>query len=93
MRFLFFADRSDRQGGKSLLSLCSDPWDEKGRPLSRHYVMKLDTSKFFYRIDHQVSLDLIGKKCNYDPHIVVNPQLPLCVVINYILIDVSEHLV
>ena len=44
--------------------------DEKGRPLSRHYVMKLDTSKFFYRIDHQVSLNLIGKKCNYDPWIM-----------------------
>ena len=26
MRVLFFADHSDRQGGKSLLSLCSDPW-------------------------------------------------------------------
>ena len=41
--------------------------DLNGLPLSRHYAQKLDTSKFFYRIDHQVSLDLIGKKCNYDP--------------------------
>jgi len=38
-----------------------------GKPLTQHYVQKLDTSKFFYRIDHQVSLDLVGKKCNYDP--------------------------
>ena len=26
MKVLFFADHLDRQGGKSLLSLCSDPW-------------------------------------------------------------------
>lgn len=55
--FMQQAGRKDQRAAK----------DEKGRPLSRHYVMKLDTSKFFYRIDHQVSLDLIGKKCNYDP--------------------------
>ena len=55
--FMQQAGRKDQRAAK----------DEKGRPLSRHYVMKLDTSKFFYRIDHQVSLDLIGKKCNSDP--------------------------
>lgn len=41
--------------------------DLKGRPLKRGYLAKIDTSKFFYRIDHQVSLDLIGRKCNFDP--------------------------
>ena len=41
--------------------------DLKGRPLKPGYIGKIDTSKFFYRIDHEVSLDLIGKKCNYDP--------------------------
>lgn len=41
--------------------------DSDGRPVKRFYLQKLDTSKFFYRIDHQVSLDLVGHKCNYDP--------------------------
>lgn len=41
--------------------------DEQGKPRKRFYLEKLDTSKFFYRIDHQVSMDLIGHKCNYDP--------------------------
>ncbi len=41
--------------------------DEQGRPKRRFYLEKMDTSKFFYRIDHQVSLDLVGRKCNYDP--------------------------
>lgn len=41
--------------------------DADGRPAHRFYLQKLDTSKFFYRIDHQVSLDLVGRKCNYDP--------------------------
>ena len=55
--FMQQAGRKDQRAAK----------DEKGRPLSRHYVMKLDTSKFFYRIDHQVSLDLIGKKMQLRP--------------------------
>lgn len=38
-----------------------------GKPLTRHYVQKLDTSKFFYRIDHQVSLDLVGKNATTTP--------------------------
>ena len=42
-------------------------YDEQGKPFRRFYFEKLDTSKFFYRIDHQVSLGLVGKKCNYDP--------------------------
>lgn len=41
--------------------------DPNGKPVKRFYLQKLDTSKFFYRIDHQVSLDLVGRKCNYDP--------------------------
>lgn len=41
--------------------------DASGRPKLRYWVQKLDTSKFFYRIDHKVSLDLIGRKCNYEP--------------------------
>lgn len=41
--------------------------DTRGRPRRHFYIQKLDTSKFFYRIDHQVSLDLVGRKCNYDP--------------------------
>lgn len=41
--------------------------DENGKPKRRFYLEKLDTSKFFYRIDHQVSMDLVGRKCNYDP--------------------------
>lgn len=41
--------------------------DPDGRPNRRFYLQKMDVSKFFYRIDHQVSLDLVGKKCNYDP--------------------------
>lgn len=41
--------------------------DENGKPLRRFFLEKLDTSKYFYRIDHQVSLDLIGRKCGYDP--------------------------
>lgn len=41
--------------------------DLKGRPLYNAYLGKCDTSKFFYRIDHAVSLDLVGKKCGYDP--------------------------
>jgi len=41
--------------------------DPDGRPVRRFYFQKMDVSKFFYRIDHQVSLDLVGRKCNYDP--------------------------
>lgn len=41
--------------------------DAQGKPLKRFYVMKLDTSKFFYRIDHEVSLNLVARKCNNDP--------------------------
>ncbi len=41
--------------------------DAQGKPVERYYIQKVDTSKFFYRIDHAVSLDLIGRKCNYDP--------------------------
>lgn len=62
-RLFYFMQQAGRKDQRAVR-------DEKGRPLSRHYVMKLDTSKFFYRIDHQVSLDLIGKKCNYDPWII-----------------------
>lgn len=42
-------------------------YNAQGRPNRRFFLEKLDTSKFFYRIDHQVSLDLVGRKCNYDP--------------------------
>lgn len=42
-------------------------FDEGARLKRRFYLEKLDTSKFFYRIDHQVSLNLVGRKCNYDP--------------------------
>ena len=36
MKVLFFADHLDRQGGKSLLSLCSDPWPiSPGHPAMR----------------------------------------------------------
>ena len=38
-----------------------------GRPVLRFLFQKVDTAKFFYRLDHQVSLDLVGRKCNYDP--------------------------
>lgn len=31
------------------------------------YLGKADTSKFFYRIDHDVSLNLVGRKCGFDP--------------------------
>lgn len=31
------------------------------------YLGKADTSKFFYRIDHAVSLELVGRKCGFDP--------------------------
>lgn len=41
--------------------------DANGKPRRRFYFQKLDTSKFFYRIDHAVSLDLVGRKCGYDP--------------------------
>lgn len=41
--------------------------DENGRPRIRYFLQKADTSKFFYRIDHQVSMDLLGRKCGYDP--------------------------
>lgn len=41
--------------------------DESGRPRIRYLLQKADTSKFFYRIDHQTSMDLIGRKCGYDP--------------------------
>lgn len=30
-------------------------------------MQKSSTSKFFYRIDHEVSPNLIGKKCSFDP--------------------------
>ena len=41
--------------------------DDEGHLRRRFYFEKLDTSKYFYRIDHQVSIDLIGRKCGYDP--------------------------
>ena len=55
--FMEQAGRKERAAG----------YDEQGKPFRRFYFEKLDTSKFFYRIDHQVSLGLVGKKCNYDP--------------------------
>ncbi len=55
--FMEQAGRLERRSG----------FDAKGKPRRRFYFQKLDTSKFFYRIDHAVSLDLIGRKCNYDP--------------------------
>ena len=55
--FMEQAGRKERAAG----------YDEQGKPFRRFYFEKLDTSKFFYRIDHQVSLDLVGKKCNYAP--------------------------
>lgn len=53
-----------QQDGRSEKAAGLDP---DGKPAKRFYLQKLDTSKFFYRIDHQVSLDLVGRKCNYDP--------------------------
>ena len=41
--------------------------NEKGKPNIRFHLEKLDTSKFFYRVDHEVSLNLVGRKCGYDP--------------------------
>lgn len=41
--------------------------DANGKPRRRFFLEKLDTSKFFYRIDHAVSMDLVGRKCGYDP--------------------------
>lgn len=38
-----------------------------GKPLSQHLAEKLDTSKFFYRIDHEIALYLVGKKADFDP--------------------------
>ena len=38
-----------------------------GKLVLRFLFQKVDTAKFFYRLDHQVSLDLVGRKCNYDP--------------------------
>lgn len=55
--FMQQADRIDKSAGT----------DPEGRPLKRHLLEKLDTSKFFYTIDHETSLNLVGKKCNFDP--------------------------
>ena len=55
--FMQQADRIDKNAGIDL----------KGYPLKRHFLEKLDTSKFFYTIDHETSLNLVGKKCNFDP--------------------------
>ena len=55
--FMQHAGRSETRSGV----------DASGKPRRRFYLQKLDTSKFFYRIDHAVSLDLVGRKCNYDP--------------------------
>lgn len=38
-----------------------------GKPVRRFYLQKTDVSKFFYRVDHQISMDLVGRKCRYDP--------------------------
>lgn len=38
-----------------------------GRPIRRFYFQKMDVSKFFYRVDHEVSMNLVGRKCGYDP--------------------------
>lgn len=55
-QFMQQAGRKQKQAGL----------DAADRPRLRYWVQKLDTSKFFYRIDHQVSMDLIGRKCGYD---------------------------
>lgn len=55
--FMQQADRIDKSAGIDL----------KGHPLRRTLLEKLDTSKFFYTIDHETSLNLVGKKCNFDP--------------------------
>ncbi|WP_298029655.1 RNA-directed DNA polymerase [uncultured Dysosmobacter sp.] len=55
--FMQQAGRAEKSAGR----------DENGRLRRRFYLEKLDTSKYFYRIDHQVSLDLVGRKCGYDP--------------------------
>lgn len=41
--------------------------DSEGKPNKKFYFLKSDVSKFFYRVDHEVSLKLIGRKVNYDP--------------------------
>lgn len=33
---------------------------------TKYYILKFDTSKYFYRIDHEVALNLLGKKVNFD---------------------------
>lgn len=55
--FMQQAGRAEKSAGR----------DADGRLRRRFYLEKLDTSKYFYRIDHQVSLDLVGRKCGYDP--------------------------
>lgn len=55
--FMQQAGRIERNAGRSA----------DGKQKIRYFLQKADTSKFFYRIDHQVSLDLVGRKCSYDP--------------------------
>lgn len=59
-RLFYFMEQAGHLEKKSGL-------DENGKPKRRFYLQKLDTSKFFYRIDHEVSLNLVGRKCGYDP--------------------------
>lgn len=37
------------------------------RRANKYYYLKLDVSKFFYRIDHEVACSLVDKQVNYDP--------------------------
>lgn len=40
---------------------------EQMSPGRKFYFLKIDTSKFFYRIDHEIAMNLIGRKVNFDP--------------------------
>lgn len=39
---------------------------QRGETAAKQYILKFDTSKYFYRIDHKIALELLGKKVNYD---------------------------
>lgn len=39
---------------------------QRGETEAKQYILKFDTSKYFYRIDHEIALALLGKKVNHD---------------------------
>lgn len=38
----------------------------RGETPDPYQILKFDTSKYFYRIDHEIALQLLGRKVNYD---------------------------